>query len=278
MACDAVEQGYEMEDQIGERQAIGILKQCFMYNGEYVQLEGGNVSGFKPVSIREGGDGIYTYIFDQDKMLHTARVENQFEINSLHNTLVYKGHVKRVRGGGELKKEGNKITFNLLSGSFMKDWMQDVLDGTCDDKVQESVKQLFRISGYEDCTYTTETLINKKNVPLTKAQLDGYVKAGVTVKLYSSRKHCMTEPDVIRGRITELKKSTTRGLESMIQKAEEELLDANKFTVYQPGGKRKMSRKYCRRTTCKKMGFSQKASCRPYKNCFTRRGKQYSSR
>lgn len=44
------------------------------------------------------------------------------------------------------------------------------------------------------------------------------------------------------------------------------------------GGKRrasrKMSRKYCKKTTCKKMGFSQKASCRPYKNCFTRRSTQ----
>lgn len=37
------------------------------------------------------------------------------------------------------------------------------------------------------------------------------------------------------------------------------------------GKRRKYSRKYCRKTTCKKMGFSQKASCRPYKNCFTRR-------
>jgi hypothetical protein len=37
------------------------------------------------------------------------------------------------------------------------------------------------------------------------------------------------------------------------------------------GKRRKMSRKYCKKTTCKKMGFSQKASCRPYKNCFTRR-------
>lgn len=37
------------------------------------------------------------------------------------------------------------------------------------------------------------------------------------------------------------------------------------------GGKRKMTRKYCKKTPCRKMGFSQKASCRPYKNCFTRR-------
>ena len=40
------------------------------------------------------------------------------------------------------------------------------------------------------------------------------------------------------------------------------------------GKRRKMSRKYCKKTTCKKMGFSQKASCRPYKNCFTRRSTQ----
>ena len=37
------------------------------------------------------------------------------------------------------------------------------------------------------------------------------------------------------------------------------------------GKRRKYSRKYCKKTPCKKMGFTQKASCRPYKNCFTRR-------
>ena len=31
---------------------------------------------------------------------------------------------------------------------------------------------------------------------------------------------------------------------------------------------RKMSKKYCKKTPCRKMGFSQKASCRPYKNCY----------
>lgn len=31
---------------------------------------------------------------------------------------------------------------------------------------------------------------------------------------------------------------------------------------------RKMSKSYCKSTACKDMGFSQKASCRPYKNCY----------
>lgn len=34
---------------------------------------------------------------------------------------------------------------------------------------------------------------------------------------------------------------------------------------------RKMSKKYCKKTTCKKMGFTQKSSCRPWKNCFNKK-------
>ena len=34
------------------------------------------------------------------------------------------------------------------------------------------------------------------------------------------------------------------------------------------GKRRKMTRRYCKKTPCKKMGFTQKASCRPYKNCY----------
>jgi len=32
--------------------------------------------------------------------------------------------------------------------------------------------------------------------------------------------------------------------------------------------KRKMSKSYCEKTPCKDMGFSQKASCKPYKDCY----------
>jgi len=31
---------------------------------------------------------------------------------------------------------------------------------------------------------------------------------------------------------------------------------------------RKYSKSYCKSTPCNKMGFTQKASCRPYKNCY----------
>lgn len=31
---------------------------------------------------------------------------------------------------------------------------------------------------------------------------------------------------------------------------------------------RKWSKDYCKKTSCKKMGFSQRSSCRPYKKCY----------
>jgi len=31
---------------------------------------------------------------------------------------------------------------------------------------------------------------------------------------------------------------------------------------------RKYSKSYCESTLCDEMGFTQKASCRPYKNCY----------
>jgi hypothetical protein len=37
------------------------------------------------------------------------------------------------------------------------------------------------------------------------------------------------------------------------------------------GGRRKYTRRYCKKTPCRKMGFTQKASCRPYKNCYLTR-------
>jgi hypothetical protein len=42
-------------------------------------------------------------------------------------------------------------------------------------------------------------------------------------------------------------------------------------------GGRRFTRKQCKKFTCAKMGFTQKASCRPYKNCYLQKKKQKKS-
>lgn len=55
------------------------------------------------------------------------------------------------------------------------------------------------------------------------------------------------------------------------------ICDWSKFMTYSGGTRRKfkmprrMTRKYCKKTPCKKMGFTQRASCRPYKNCYRKK-------
>jgi ankyrin repeat protein len=57
-----------------------------------------------------------------------------------------------------------------------------------------------------------------------------------------------------------------------VMKNEETLGDAKVGKGYtiqlQTIGGRRFTRKYCKKTACKTMGFTQKASCRPYKNCY----------
>jgi hypothetical protein len=43
---------------------------------------------------------------------------------------------------------------------------------------------------------------------------------------------------------------------------------SSQITYENPAGGRLMTRKYCKKTPCKKMGFTQRASCRPWKNCY----------
>ena len=74
--------------------------------------------------------------------------------------------------------------------------------------------------------------------------------------------------------LTKLKELKTQGasnelVDPLIQMLEAYLAKTVSRNAAAAGG-RKMSRKYCKKTPCRKMGFTQRASCRPYKNCFTR--------
>lgn len=55
------------------------------------------------------------------------------------------------------------------------------------------------------------------------------------------------------------------GEKSLIKIIREKLLEV--YEIKNTKG-RKYSKDYCVKTPCKEMGFSQKASCRPYKNCY----------
>jgi hypothetical protein len=50
------------------------------------------------------------------------------------------------------------------------------------------------------------------------------------------------------------------------------------FYIMRVEGGRRFTRKQCKKFTCAKMGFTQKASCRPYKNCYKSKKKTNKTR
>lgn len=55
-------------------------------------------------------------------------------------------------------------------------------------------------------------------------------------------------------------------LEQIIKRVLYQYLDEKEQHNYKKP--RKYSQSYCEKTPCNKMGFTQKASCQPYKNCY----------
>jgi hypothetical protein len=256
-----ISKGYAIEDTIDDLEAYKVRNQCLTYDGKYVRLENGDPRKLKPIPMEKGCDGIYTYIFDQNQKLHTAKVGNQFEIGSLHLTLAYEGKITHVLAAGELKKTGNSVEYNMLSGTFMKPWMED-LDHEYDEEIQQQAQSLFEKTGIS-ATYVPKAFITGKNVPVAKEQLDSYKAAGFEVRLYTNRKYCFLQPKLIQTSIEQWRgRPDTK---SAIEEAEEQLRQSSEYVLY---GGRKMTRKYCKKTPCKKMGFTQRASCRPWKNCY----------
>ncbi len=264
MDCEAeVRKGIPIEDAIELESAYGAKRQCLTFGNKFVRIIPKNkrvidIPTKNPVTT----DGVYVFLFDQDGRFWVTPVENMFEYGSIHFTLVFESNAKRILTAGELYKTGTKMAFNLLSGSYMKGWMEEM---DCDDVIIQRTKSMLEKTHPDlDINYTNKTFVTSTRIPLTENQLKKYHTAGFEIRLYSDQSVCMYEPVMLRAYIAATPNpETKKKFEEQLQRVETE------FTLYSPNsGGRKMTRKYCKKTSCKKMGFTQKASCRRWKNCY----------
>jgi hypothetical protein len=228
-----------------------IRVQCLTYTGKFVKLVGkGDPQKFRPVPLRPEDDGVYTYLFDQAKRLHTAKVANRFELGSLHLTLAFESKAERILASGELRKIGNTIEFNLLSGTYMQKWMTEELDKTCGQQVQAQAAELLQTSlpGMK-ITYTGEDFITDVHVPVTREQLNSYLDAGYEVRLFDDERSCKLNEALIEAQLGVWEKMKMTG--PHVEKAKTDLDRTKKFTLYVRAG-RKKTRRTKRRLTRRK--------------------------
>ena len=294
--CDVekVKKGTDVDDVYMTLDNIyAIRQQCLQYGFKYVKLvlpDNFNVEKFKPAAVYKNGDelpsGIYTYLFYTPTDVIAVPVNNQFEIGTGHHALAYLSKTMTVFAAGEMQVDGKQISFNLLSGSYMRSWMTNTLKSKCDAELTSKTKEMLEgaYPGYT-VTYTQTALIRNDTVPITKTELNKYTSLGIEVRLYNDKAVCRALPELIeqqRDRLIAINQrfpaktdKERKEYEQQLQTFQADLDKLKDYEVYKPSGggsrwkmPRKYTRRYCKKTPCRKMGFTQRSSCRPYKNCF----------
>lgn len=210
--------------------AYAVRQQCLKYNDMFVRLDASvaDLSKLPIISIEEGGDGIYTFLFDEMGTLRTGKVQNMFELETKHLVLTFKYRPNEVIAAGELKKSGNTIVFNLLSGTYMKELFYTISNAEVSNYINE-VTALFNKVGYNDVSYTQQVLLSNEAAPLTKEQLDEYANIGVIIKLYKSKIACMQEPKIL---LAEMRLYKERGMNDLVDKTLSRLESSQNYMLY----------------------------------------------
>jgi len=78
--------------------------------------------------IPDADDGIYSWLLKEGGLI-MAPVESNQESGSVHaNLWSWTPTLGKVIAAGELEKNGNEVSYNLKSGSFMKPWLRKESD------------------------------------------------------------------------------------------------------------------------------------------------------
>lgn len=139
--------------------------------------------------LRGAPDGIYTWILS-DTGFSATRVLSLLELGTIHHSLVLRSHTNELFGAGELEKRGDTIGYNIQSGSYMKNLVgENVSRGAvARSDFEEAVKSFGFLS--ESIHFEDASFIVPERLPLTRAELDVYVRAGYEVWFFDTEDAC----------------------------------------------------------------------------------------
>ena len=172
---------------------------CLKYDSSYIRLKR-NPSASLDVKYFENErlpDGIFNFIFTEDNTLIASPLENAFEIASKHKHIALFKRASNILSAGEMVKFGKTLQFNLMSGTFMKDFMLNTLSGLCKNELIQRTIELFQLyyPTYK-IEFITSSFITAKYLPLKREHILKYKQAGYEVRLYPTKKACVAEEGV----------------------------------------------------------------------------------
>ena len=153
-----------------------------------------NFTVFNNDELLNASDGIYNWLLYSDDNANdikfiSTQILSPYDIGTTHQSIAHNNKVTAVviYGAGELKKEDNKIIFNLVSGTFTKKLIQFDFDKSVKNQIINKFKEIFPDSEYDN---TTDSYIYKVKTVSNKL-LELYKQAGYIVKTFELSNDCI---------------------------------------------------------------------------------------
>jgi hypothetical protein len=158
-------------------------------------------------------DGYYTWLIyteDTKQLFVATKALSILEIGTIHMDIAKRVNAKKIHAAGELKVDGESITFNLQSGTYMKPAMQKKGNRCRTDYFEELVIKKVKMYLGENAKDTEEPLINKDNLPITGEELTLYESYGALITQYDSFDKCKAANQRKNGGSTRKKRRSKR--------------------------------------------------------------------
>jgi hypothetical protein len=142
-------------------------------------------------------DGLYCWILTEPGKFAAIQVLSALEVGSIHKTIVHKLGVTKIYGAGEMRKDkGGVVSYNLLSGTYMVEWLAsaEACRGQLESEIRAAFERLF-----PGASFSTTTFITRK-LRLTATELDRYTRYGFRVRLFDDAKECILARDEEKNR------------------------------------------------------------------------------
>jgi hypothetical protein len=139
--------------------------------------------------LRAAKDGIYTWLLYSDDVSDEIRfvsteVVSPFEIGTRHQSLAHNSRINanKIYGGGELIKTGDKIEFNLLSGTYSKPIVEYDFSKNVTNAIIAAFKVFFPEAEYDN---SKSSYIHRIHT-VSNSLLTLYKENGFLVRLFDS--------------------------------------------------------------------------------------------
>jgi hypothetical protein len=212
--------GYARDSFDKEYISVRNEHQCTMQFGDkflFIDLKGLRrdefIENIPLIYEKPTDDGYYTWLIyteDAEQLFVATKALSILEIGTIHMDIAKRVNAKKIHAAGELKVDGESITFNLQSGTYMKPAMQKKGNRCRTDYFEELVIKKVKMYLGDNAKDIEESLINKDNLPITGEELALYEEYGALITKYDSFEACKAANQRKNGGSTRKKRRSKR--------------------------------------------------------------------